>query len=179
MNTSDKVPHTLVTWHSRLRGAGKVNRSKGTRWWQIMHTLPIATTIRNWMPTLHWERREKFSQEVTCELRHELYPHPDGPQRTMTGEPLKAKPKGVLLSSPAGCETVAPVSILPSFHKVLLHWPCPLSIHVCWRCWKGRVTLCTPGGCTIQSRREGQTSPKGSACCSSCWRDLHVSLPGR
>lgn len=69
------------------------------------------------------------------------------------------------------------VSILPSFHKkVLLHWPCPLSIHVCWRCWNGRLTLCTPSGCTIQSRREGQTSPKGSACCSSCWRDLHVCV---
>ena len=146
-----------------------------------MHTLPIATTIKNWMPTLYWELREKFSQEVTCELRHELYTQrwatKDNGQESLSKQnqkgscyPLQQDVKPWLLS----------VSILPSLHeKALLHWPCPLSIHVCWRCWKGRLTLCAPSSCTIQSWREGQTSPKGSACCSYCWRDLHVSLQGR
>ena len=39
------------------------------------------------------------------------------------GEPLKAKPKGVLLSSPAGCETVA----TECFHSPFL----PFLIKVC------------------------------------------------
>lgn len=86
---------------------------------QITNTCPIPSSskaIKNWMPTFYSDVREKLPEEMTSELKYDLYTHPRWATKdTGQGRPSqRTKPKAANLAN-SGVHATASVQEVLQF----------------------------------------------------------------